>query len=594
MKQLPKTNFRFILHFVKEQRFQFLFLIATSIFWSINDTLYPYFLKRIINVLESYQGNPSDVFHVVGGFLILLLSFWILNEIFLRCQGIVSIYTFPKMRAKIRETTFNYVKQHSQDYFANNFAGNIAKKLADLPMSCQTILESICFNFVTAGVGAMIVLVMMWHTRPIFAWIIICWLLLHLSLTYFLVYFGNKRWERHSDAAAILSGKIVDVFSNILNVRLFARGRFETNYLQKYQNDEINKSKQAMWLVECMRIGMGISGLFLIFSMIFTLLYGWSDGWVSLGDFTQVSMQSFWLLGWVWYVSYQLTVYIRELGTVSNAIGLIRHRHEIVDAPNATPLKVTHGKIDFVNVNFSYNPPKHVFQNLSLSINAGQKIGLVGFSGSGKSTFVNLLLRFYNIQNGTILIDQQNIAAVTQDSLRQNISMIPQDPSLFHRSLIENIRYGRLDATDEEVIHAAKLAHCHNFIMELDEGYQTLVGERGVRLSGGQRQRIAIARAILKNAPILLLDEATSSLDSVTEKHIQQSLVTLMKNKTTIIIAHRLSTLADVDRIIVFDRGKIVEDGTQNQLLANNGHFAKLWHMQTNGVLPEHNLIENS
>ena len=586
MTVIPKRNFKFILYFLLKQRVKFSFLILTAIFWSVNDTIYPYFLKHIINIAQNYQGAPSGIFRAVWFFSMLLITFWLLNEFLLRMQGIVSIYTFPQFRANIRETTFNYVKLHSYHYFANNFSGNIAKKLADLPMSCQTIMEIICFTFVTTAVGAFIVLGMMWYTKPLFAWIIVVWLIFHLGLTSFLIYFGNKRWEKHSDAAAILSGKMVDILINIINVRLFSRGRFESQYLKHFQKEEIIRSKEAMWLVEYIRMGMGGSGLFLVFGMLFTLLHSWSKGWITLGDFTQISMQSFWLLGWVWYVSYQLTVFIRESGTISNAIGLIKHQHDVIDKPNAKPLVFDRGEILFDNVDFAYYQNQWIFKQLNVFIPTGQKVGLVGFSGSGKSTFVNLLLRFYDIQSGRILIDHQNIAEVTQDSLRQQISMIPQDPSLFHRSLMENIRYGKLEASDEEITHVAKRAHCHDFIMMLEEGYNTLVGERGIKLSGGQRQRIAIARAMLKNAPILLLDEATSSLDTITEKLIHNSLLKLMEGKTSIIIAHRLSTLTDVDRILVFDKGKIIEDGSQQKLLSRNGHFTKLWNMQSNGFLP--------
>ncbi|MFW0072925.1 MAG: ABC transporter ATP-binding protein [Coxiella-like endosymbiont] len=586
MMVIPKKNFKFILHFLLKQRAKFSFLILTAIFWSVHDTIYPYFLKRIINIVQNYQGAPAGIFRAVWFFSMLLIAFWLLNEFLLRMQGIVSIYTFPQFRANIREATFNYVKLHSHHYFASNFAGNIAKKLADLPISCQTITEIICFTFITTAVGAFIVLGMMWYTKPLFAWIIFIWLIFHLGLTSFLVHFGNKRWEKHSDASAVLSGKMVDILMNIMNVRLFSRGRFESQYLKHFQKEEIMKSQEAMWLVEYIRMGMGGSGLFLVFGMLFTLLYSWSKEWITLGDFTQISMQSFWLLGWVWYVSYQLTVFIRESGTISNAIGLLKHQHEITDKPNAKPLMLSRGEILFNNVDFTYCQNQWIFKKLSVSIPTGQKVGLVGFSGSGKSTFLNLLLRFYDIQSGRILIDHQNIAEVTQDSLREQISMIPQDPSLFHRSLMENIRYGKLEASDEEIIQAAKRAHCHDFIMMLEEGYNTLVGERGIKLSGGQRQRIAIARAMLKNAPILLLDEATSSLDTITEQLIHDSLLKLMEGKTTIIIAHRLSTLANVDRILVFDKGKIIEDGSQQELLSQNGHFSKLSNMQSNGFLP--------
>jgi ATP-binding cassette subfamily B protein len=372
----------------------------------------------------------------------------------------------------------------------------------------------------------------------------------------------------------------------MLNVKLFARRPFEARYLASFQDDEIAKAKKAMWQIEIMRIGLGLNGLLLIFGMLFTLLYGWERQWVTLGDFTQVMMQAVWLLGWMWYITFQLTTFIRERGTVANALILIQQSHGLTDQSQAAPLNITRGEIQFDEVRFAYQKNRNVFNRLDLTIPGGQKIGLVGYSGAGKSTFVNLILRFYDIKSGRILIDRQNIAEVTQDSLRSQIAMIPQEPSLFHRSLMENIRYGRLGASDEEVIQASKLAHCHEFIEKLDEGYSALVGERGIKLSGGQRQRIAIARAMLKNAPILILDEATSSLDSVTEKLIQESLHLLMQGRTTIVVAHRLSTLSDLDRIIVFDKGMIVEDGTQEQLLNMNGHFAKLWAMQTEGFLP--------
>ncbi|HLF66589.1 MAG TPA: ATP-binding cassette domain-containing protein, partial [Gammaproteobacteria bacterium] len=295
---------------------------------------------------------------------------------------------------------------------------------------------------------------------------------------------------------------------------------------------------------------------------------------------------SFNILGMVWYLSMQTMQLFKEIGTMKAALSLVVKPLEIVDEHDALPLKVIRGEIVFDDVSFYYQHANRLFENKSVTIKAGEKIGLVGFSGAGKSTFVNLILRFYDIYSGEILIDGQNIKKVTLDSLYENIAMIPQDTSLFHRSLMENIRYGRIDATDEEVIVSAKLAHCDEFIMRLPEGYAALVGERGIKLSTGQRQRVAIARAILKNAPILILDEATASLDSVTEELIQESLSQLMQNKTTIVIAHRLSTLAHMDRIMVFEHGHIIEEGSQAELLAQGGHFAKLWQMQAGGFLP--------
>ena len=266
---------------------------------------------------------------------------------------------------------------------------------------------------------------------------------------------------------------------------------------------------------------------------------------------------------------------------------ILNAAHDIVDEEHARPLKITEGRIEFKDVSFHYKEGAKLFQNKSIEIHPGEKVGLVGFSGSGKSTFVNLILRLFEVEEGEITIDNQNINRVTQGSLRENIALIPQDISLFHRSLMDNIRYGRTTATDAEVIEASQQAHCDEFICKLRDSYQSLVGERGVKLSGGQRQRIAIARAILKNARILILDEATSALDSVTEKYIQDALHYLMQGKTTIVIAHRLSTLSEMDRILVFDNGVIIEDGTHDQLIKLNGHYAKLWHMQAGGFLPE-------
>ncbi len=278
--------------------------------------------------------------------------------------------------------------------------------------------------------------------------------------------------------------------------------------------------------------------------------------------------------------------FFEHIGNIANGVFTIVQPHEIIDRDSAIAHSITQGQIEFRQVNFSYSLGKKVFDNLSITIQPGQRVGLVGFSGSGKSSFVNLILRLFDPQSGEILIDGVDIQDMTQDALHSQISLIPQDPSLFHRTLMENIRYGRLDATDEEVIEAARKAYAHDFIAQIKEGYHSLVGERGIKLSGGQRQRIAIARVILKDAPILILDEATSSLDSITEKAIQDTLDSVMNGKTVIVVAHRLSTIADLDRILVFDQGRIVEDGTHPKLLACCGAYYRLWKMQAGGFLP--------
>jgi ATP-binding cassette subfamily B protein len=308
---------------------------------------------------------------------------------------------------------------------------------------------------------------------------------------------------------------------------------------------------------------------------------------MTVGEFSMVAGLAIMLIEAARGLSRSFLEFFEYLGNISDGVSVFVQPHEIIDKPDAPVLQVTRGEIVFDDVTFIYHEGLQVFEHLQVTIEPKQQVGLVGFSGSGKSTFVNLVLRLFEVQGGAIRIDGQNILDVTQDSLRESVSMIPQDPQLFHRSLLENIRYGRLDATDDEVVEAAKKAHAHEFILQTETQYESLVGERGVKLSGGQRQRIAIARAILKDSPILILDEATSALDSVTEKKIQLGLDNLMKGRTVVVVAHRLSTIAHMDRILVFDQGKIIEDGSHQQLLQRDGHYAHLWNMQAGGFLPE-------
>jgi ATP-binding cassette subfamily B protein len=313
-------------------------------------------------------------------------------------------------------------------------------------------------------IAFVIALFMMWQTKHFFAIVLLIWFALHLLVTIIFLRVSDIQWQRHAEAATTLSGKIVDSITNISNVQLFARGGYESEYLQSYQREEIARAETAMWTIEKMRFLQGILAFLMIMTMVFLLVHGWIAGWVTLGDFSLIGMLSFWMLGMIWYMSFQLTVFMREVGTINEALTLITKSHDIVDAPGATPLKITEGRIEYSHVDFAYRD-QPVFKDLNVVIKPKQKVGLVGFSGAGKSTFVNLLLRLYDVQEGEILIDGQNIAKVKQESLRRQIAIIPQEPILFHRTLMENIRYGRIEATDAEVIEASKLAHCHEFIM---------------------------------------------------------------------------------------------------------------------------------
>ncbi len=590
--KLPKSLPAFIWFFIKQQPAAFIFIVLTSWVWAVNESLFPYFIKSLVNAINNYHSDPLQVWHVLKGPLAGLSGLWLAMEFSMRTQGLVMMRAFPRLRAEMRESIFSYVRRHSHEYFANNFAGNIASKINDLPSGIELILQITLFNFIAFAVAFLVAIIVLSHVSLYFSSLLLGWSVCHMIVTTIFLKSGYRLAEAGSEASSTVTGKIVDSLTNMLNVRLFSRGKFESRYLHQFTQEEQTRYQKSLWHLEKMKFIQGALGTLFILIVMFSLVYGWSHSWVTLGDFTLVGMLSFSMLGFIWYASYQMTTFVREAGKMRAALSLITTPHEVQDAPNAMTLEVQQGVIRFKNVSFAYQTGKPIFNQLNVNIPAGQKVGLVGFSGSGKSTFVNLILRFYDIQGGEILIDRQNISAVTANSLRQQIGMIPQDPSLFHRTLMENIRYGREDASDEDVIKAAKLAHCHEFIEQLDEQYHSLVGERGVKLSGGQRQRIAIARAILKNAPILILDEATSSLDSVTEKIIQKSLDRLMQNRTTIIIAHRLSTLLHMDRILVFDQGKIIEDGPASELLRQNGHFARLWNMQVDGFLMDHHKVE--
>jgi ATP-binding cassette subfamily B protein len=409
----------------------------------------------------------------------------------------------------------------------------------------------------------------------------IAWSVIFFILSYFLARKSEKYSVDFSETRSTVMGKVVDAISNIFNIKLFGTRKYEQGYLRKYLGEMVGKEQHLHWYMLKLKLVQSISITLLLVAMVGILIYTRLQGLITVGDFALVLTLSTAIVDQTFYLALQFISFTEEIGVCKQALSILSKQPEALDMPNATVLKVPKGEIIFENVSFNYASGKPIYENLNLSISPGEKVGLVGLSGSGKSTLAHLLLRLYETTEGRILIDGEDIAQVTRESLVQNIALIPQDSSLFHRSALENIRYGKLDASDDEVIEAAKKAHCHPFIAQMKDGYQTIVGERGMRLSGGQRQRIAIARAILKNAPILILDEATSALDSYTEQQIQESLATLMQNRTALVIAHRLSTLNNMDRILVFEQGKVIEEGTHQDLLNKEGRYAQLWRMQS-------------
>jgi ATP-binding cassette subfamily B protein len=390
---------------------------------------------------------------------------------------------------------------------------------------------------------------------------------------------------RAAELRSSISGKLVDILGNISSIQLFASKTFESDNLKLSMNKQVKAAQERdIWILKLSSF-QGLS--FVLYQAITFLLLieSFKDGSVTAGDFALLIGINLGIIDILWGLSHDMVNFAGYYGDVVQGLNIVLAPLAIKDQPDAKELVVSKGCIKLDNIAFNHNNTSTLFRNKSVTIEAGQKVGLVGYSGSGKSTFVNLILRLYNLDSGSITIDDQDVNYITLDSLRKSITFIPQEPSLFHRTLMENLRYGKEGSSDTEVIECSKRAHTHEFIMDLPLGYDSLVGERGIKLSGGQRQRIAIARAILKNSPILILDEATSQLDSITESLIQESLLELMRNKTTIIIAHRLSTLLHMDRILVFDKGAIIEDGSHTHLIKKDGVYKKLWDAQVGGFL---------
>ena len=483
------------------------------------------------------------------------------------------IFSFTKSKYKIFKDSFSYLQGHSINFFDNNLSGSIGNKINSISSTIESILFSF-INVITINffVKSLILYSFFKISKVLFIFNLV-WIIFYIFTIFYLNKFFKNKVKSFQEERNILIGNTIDTITNIKNVKVFANEKYEEKFLKKKIITTFKKEKVMI--------------LFNIY--ITTWLF--INNEILLGDITFVIITSLNIIQVVKFIGNIIIDMFEQINRVKQDIETLYIPYEIENNDKSQNLNIVNPSISIKNISFSYSKGIPVFSNFSLSIPPYQKVGIVGYSGAGKSTLVNLLLRFYDVDDGEIIIDKYNIKKdITQESLRDNISYIPQDPILFHRTIRENILYGKLDATEEELIEATKKAYCYDFINTLENKFDTLVGERGVKLSGGQRQRIAIARAILKNSPILILDEATSSLDTITEKEIQKALNNLMLNKTVIVIAHRLSTLNNMDRIITIDKGQIVEDGTMKDLLNNpNGLFKRMYDMQKDGVLGELN-----
>lgn len=582
---LPQKIWPFIWHFLKPYKIVVVIFISLALMAGLWGPFNSLLIKTMVNILAVPGGG--DIAQLTLPAILLVLNFIVFDNITWRTLTFINYKYEPVIKNQIISETFNYVLGASPQFFHDNLSGRLANRINTLADNIEKILFLTSQHFFRGTTLVVVALIMLYNVNVHFFCVLLAWCIAFVALS---AYMSSKLIhlsDLHADSESAVSGQLVDSLGNASNIKIFARRGYEVLRLNNYLDPMKEKFRKKEMFMLLLHSGQGALIALMLGMMLYYLIDLYGKQAVTVGDFPLIIMITMDVAYITWWTMSQLDEFNKALGKCKHSLSTLIVPQEIQDKPEALDLTISQGRISFDDVVFQYKDAAPLFQNKSITIEAGQKVGLVGYSGGGKSTFVNVILRLFDVTDGSIKIDGHDIRDLTQDSLRRNIAMIPQDPTLFHRSLMDNIRYGKIDATDEEVIEAAKKAHAHDFINKLPEGYNSLVGERGVKLSGGQRQRIAIARAILKNAPILILDEATSQLDSVTESDIQDSLWELMQNKTTIVIAHRLSTLLHMDRIMVFDHGKIVEDGTHQALLTVNGLYKKLWDAQVGGFIPD-------
>ena len=585
MKDNTKKTLKYFWQAMKTYKLWGVLLVVSIISGAILDSIIPVYFKNFFNILTGGQDKNLiikgllSVLLVIGIFKLIRWAVW-------RVAFFILNFYESRIMADLSKKCFDYIHQHSFAYFSNNFTGSIVKKVKSFVSAFEVLADQFFYELLPACATILVITLVLGRVNIFLGLGMLLWIILFLSINWIFTKYKLKYDIQRSEAETATSSYLADTVTNNTNIKLF-NGLDNENKGFSDLAESLHKLRKFTWDMSAKFYG--VQSLLLVILEVGIFYFAiklWRMGIVTVGDFVLIQSYILTVMMMVWDFGRIINRIYEHLAEAEEMTIIFNTPHEIVDVINASELKVSLGKIKFNKVGFSYNNKERVIDNFSLEIKPKETIALVGLSGSGKTTLVKLLLRLYDIQKGKILIDNQDIAKVTQKSLRENISLVPQDPILFHRSLMENIRYGKPEATDEEVIKASKLAHCDEFISKTELGYGTFVGERGIKLSGGERQRVAIARAILRDAPILILDEATSSLDSESERFIQDSLDELMKDKTVVVIAHRLSTIKKVDRIVVINNKKIVEDGNHSRLIKlKNGIYANLWDIQIGGFI---------
>ncbi len=559
------------------------FTIMTATIVAVGlDAVGPWYFKQLIDQLSTNQpanGVPSLVWTFVSILIFLAIIRWI-------CWRLVGFFTSfwqTNVMSDLQQTSFNYLLGHSYKFYSDNFTGSLVRKVGRISRAFERLADEIQFSFIPIVViiiGSVIGLSLRF---PFIALAFFLWFCLFIVFNYIASLWKMKIDIQRVAVDSEATGQLSDSLTNNLNIKLFNGVRQEQSRYAEIQGKWKALQIKGWNRGEIVYAIQHVIMIFFNFSLVIWGIYLWSKGVLTVGDLVLIDSYLGAVSSRLWNIGRSFRNVFESMADAGEMVEILELPYEVQDKLKAKKLTVKSGHIEFNKVSFYFQSTRAVLKDFNLDIKPHEKIALVGASGAGKTTITKLLFRFHDIAGGQILIDGQNIADVTQESLRQHIALVPQEPILFHRTLMDNIRYGRRDATDAEVISAAKKARCHEFIKQTTEGYNTFVGERGIKLSGGERQRVAIARAILKNAPILVLDEATSSLDSESEQLIQAALAELMKDKTTIVIAHRLSTIMMMDRIIVIEAGKVVDSGTHEELLSKKGIYKKLWNIQAGG-----------